>query len=219
MIHFKNISKKFADGKTFVPALHDINFKIKEGEFIAIMGPSGSGKTSILNLIGGLDSPTKGSVFIDQKDISKFPDKELSRYRNNSVGFIFQEFNLEPFLTVKQNILLPTFFGKYGKHKEKYAEELISEVGLSDKRNTHANQLSGGQKQRAAVARALINNPQIILADEPTGNLDKETGKKIIELLKSIHEKRKIILIIATHNEEIAKAADRIIHLKEGHIC
>ena len=188
MIHLKNIYKKFVDGKAVVHALHDVNLEIKKGEFVALTGPSGSGKTSVLNLIGGLDSPTSGTIFIDGKDISKDSDKELSHYRNESVGFVFQEFHLEPFLTVLENVLLPTYFNHHQKTDENRAKELIAEVGISEKSHSRVNQLSGGQKQRTAIARALINNPQIIIADEPTGNLDMATGAKIIDILTKLHK-------------------------------
>lgn len=219
MIQLKNISKKFTDGKSSVEALKNINLEIKDGEFVAIIGPSGSGKTSLLNIIGGLDSPTQGAVFVDKKDISKHSDKELSNYRNRSIGFVFQEFHLEQFFTVLKNVLLPTYFNHHKKDDQIRAKKLIDEVGLKDKTNTHAHQLSGGQKQRTAIARAFINNPKIILADEPTGNLDKETGEKIINLLKSLHKKHGLTLIIATHDKDIAESADRIIELKNGKIC
>lgn len=219
MIQLKNIYKKFVDGKVVVHALHDINLEIKKGEFVALTGPSGSGKTSVLNLIGGLDSPTSGTIFIDQKDISNYTDKELSRYRNESVGFVFQEFHLEPFLTVLENVLLPTYFNHHKKTDEHRAKELISEIGISEKAHSRVNQLSGGQKQRTAIARALINNPQIIIADEPTGNLDVATGGKIIEILGKLHKEHGLTIIIATHDEGIAHRADRIIKIKDGKIC
>lgn len=224
MIQLKNIHKNFSEGATVVGALLGIDVEIKDGEFVAIMGPSGSGKTSILNIIGGLDSPTKGSVFVDGKDISKFSDKELSRYRNKSVGFVFQEFHIEQFMTVEENILLPlTFLNASEKGARETgrqeAKKLIKEVGLEDKINIKAHQLSGGQKQRVAIARALINHPKIILADEPTGNLDEKTGEMILELLKILHKKHNVTLIIATHDEKIAKNADKIINLKNGKIC
>jgi ABC-type lipoprotein export system ATPase subunit len=219
MIHLKNIFKKFVDGKTFVVALHDINLEIKKGEFVTITGQSGSGKTSVLNLIGGLDSPTHGTISINEKDISQYSDKELSQYRNQSVGFVFQEFHLEQFLTVLENVLLPTYFNHQKKDDTNRAKELISEVGLQTKTNARVNQLSGGEKQRTAIARALINSPKIILADEPTGNLDAATGKKIIDILKNLHQKHGITLIIATHDQKIAESADRTIQIKDGKIC
>lgn len=218
MIQLKNISKKFISGKSGTEALININLKIKEGEFVALMGPSGSGKSTLLNLIGGLDTPSEGSILINDKDISEYKDKELSHYRNSIVGFVFQEFHLEPFLSVKQNILLPTYFNHASERENAYAEKLIKEVELANKIDTKITELSGGQKQRTAIARALINHPKIILADEPTGNLDMETGKTIIELLKRLHKIHKVTLIIATHDEAVAKAAEKIIKIIDGQL-
>ena len=214
MIQLKKISKIFISGKAKTNALTDISINIKPGEFIALVGPSGSGKTTLLNIIGGLITPNKGQVLIDKKKISKKSDKKLSEYRNQKVGFIFQEFHLEPLLSVKDNILLPTFFTHNKKSKERQALNLIKEVELTDKTNSQIKDLSGGQKQRVAIARALINNPEIILADEPTGNLDTKTGKTILSLLKKLHKQHKTTLIIATHDQEIAKAANKIIKMK-----
>lgn len=222
MIETQNLSRKFVSGKTALDALIDINLKVEEGELVALVGPSGSGKSTLLNLIGGLDYPTEGAIFINKKDISLYNDKELSAYRNSKVGFIFQEFNLEPFLTVKKNILLPSYFSQNGKGREemeKEADKLIEEVELSAKKHNKVYELSGGQKQRTAIARAFINRPKIVLADEPTGNLDLKTGSTIIELLKESHSKHKTTMIIATHDENIAKAANRIIKIKDGKIC
>lgn len=216
MIQLKNISKKFISGNSSTNAIIEINLTIKEGEFIAIMGPSGSGKSTLLNLIGGLENPTEGSILINEKDISEYKDKELSRYRNNIIGFIFQEFHLEPFLNVKENVLLPTYFNHPSKYDETYAEKLIREVELTNKTDAKTTELSGGQKQRATIARALINHPKIILADEPTGNLDLKTGETIIQLLKDLHKKHKVMLIIATHDHAIAKAAEKIIEIQDG---
>ena len=216
MIELKNISKTFISGKNRNISIQDISLKIKEGEFIALMGPSGSGKSTLLNIIGGLDTATKGELLINKKKISKYKDNELSQYRNKSIGFIFQEFHLENHLSVKNNVLLPTYFNNHSQKNEKYADTLIKEVGLSDKRDQKIIELSGGQKQRTAIARALINEPKIILADEPTGNLDSTTSKKIIELLKKLHKKHKSTIIIATHDNEIAKIAKRIIKIKDG---
>lgn len=216
MIQLKNISKKFVSGKSATNALFDINLNIQEGQFIALMGPSGSGKSTLLNLIGGLDTPSEGSIFVGEKDISEYSDKELSRYRNHTVGFVFQEFHLESFLSVKNNVLLPTYFNHSGKHDEVYAEKLIKEVELSNKIESKINELSGGQKQRTAIARALINKPKIILADEPTGNLDLKTGQTIIDLLKKLQKVHNITLIIATHDPLVAKAAGKIIEIRDG---
>lgn len=218
MIELKNISKKFLSGKTQVEALLNINLKIAEGEFLALMGPSGSGKSTLLNLIGGLDLPTEGEIHFHNKDISNYSDKDLSKYRNTYIGFIFQEFNLEPSLSVKNNVLLPTYFNHAKESDEKYAEKLIEEVELSNKASALVTELSGGQKQRTAIARALINKPKIILADEPTGNLDLKTGENILKLLKELHKIHKITLIIATHDKNIAQAAERIVELKDGKI-
>ena len=182
------------------------------------MGPSGSGKSTLLNLIGGLDTPSEGSIFVEGKDISELNDKELSKYRNNTIGFVFQEFHLEPFLSVKNNVLLPTYFNHPSKHDEVYAEKLIKEVELSNKIDSKINELSGGQKQRSAIARALINKPKIILADEPTGNLDLKTGQTIIDLLKKLQKTHNITLIIATHDPLVAKAAEKIIEIRDGQV-
>lgn len=216
MIKLKNISKKFVSGKSSTNALLDVNLDIKEGQFIALMGPSGSGKSTLLNLIGGLDVPSEGSIFIGDKDISEYSDKELSKYRNHTIGFVFQEFHLEPFMSVKDNVLLPTYFNHQEKYDEHYAEKLIKEVELSNKIDNKINELSGGQKQRTAIARALINKPKIILADEPTGNLDLKTGQTIIDLLKKLQKAHNITLIIATHDPLVAKAAERIIRVEDG---
>ncbi len=218
MIQLKNISKKFVSGKSSTNALSDINLDIKEGQCIALMGPSGSGKSTLLNLIGGLDTPSEGSIFVEGKDIASYKDKKLSQYRNHTIGFIFQEFHLEPFMTVKNNVLLPTYFNHPSKHDEIYAEKLIKEVDLGNKIDSKINELSGGQKQRTAIARALINKPKIILADEPTGSLDLKTGQTIIDLLKKLQKIHNITLIIATHDPLIAKAAEKIINVEDGHL-
>lgn len=218
MIILKNITKDFNSGKSSFKALKDINLEIKKGEFVAIIGPSGSGKTTLLNIIGGLDTPTKGEVLFNKKNISSFDDDKLSKYRNSFVGFIFQEFHLDPHLTVKENVLLPTFFNHKSKKDELNAEKLIKEVKLWSKMNSKTSELSGGEKQRTAIARALINNPQIIIADEPTGNLDTSTGETIIALLKNLHKSHNITLIVATHDQKIAKLAKKIIKISAGEI-
>lgn len=218
MIKIEHISKKFLAGKSSTEALVNINLEIKEGEFLAIIGPSGSGKSTLLNIIGGLDLPDEGQVIFNNRKISDYDDNELSRYRNEFIGFVFQEFHLEPFLDLKQNVLLPTYFSKNFKSSEEYAIKLIHEVDLSPKINSKINELSGGQKQRTAIARALINRPKIIIADEPTGNLDLKTGENIINLLKDLHELHKTTLIIATHDEKIAKAAERVVKIEDGHL-
>jgi ABC-type lipoprotein export system ATPase subunit len=218
MIKIKDVSKKFVSGKSENFALIGVNLEIEEGEFVAITGPSGSGKSTLLNIIGGLDNPSKGSVFVNNKDISLYKDRQLSEYRNKNIGIIFQEFYLEPSLTVKENILLPTYFNNDEKDPT-LADKLIHEVDLLGKTNSSVNELSGGQKQRVAIARALINSPTIILADEPTGNLDSKTGEKIITLLKRLHKDHKVTLVVATHDENIANSANRIIKIEDGKLC
>ena len=200
-------------------ALENINLEIKEGEFIALVGPSGSGKSTLLHLIGGLDTPTKGTIIINTKDLSLLNDNDLSKYRNENVGFVFQEFYLESELSALRNILIPSLFNHHSKDDQNRATKLLKEVELSEKINSPVNELSGGQKQRVAIARALMNNPAIIIADEPTGNLDSKTGEKIIKLLKKLHKEHGITILIATHDESIAKAADKIIKIEDGQLC
>lgn len=218
MIKLKHVSKRFLTGKTTTQAVKNVSFDIKAGEFIALVGPSGSGKSTLLHLIGGLDTPSEGEIYFNNTNLNLLSDKELSIYRNKHIGFIFQEFHLENFLSVRQNVMLPTFFQK-GKFKEPdRAERLLSEVGLLGKIKSKITELSGGQKQRTAIARALILKPKLIVADEPTGNLDLKTGSIIIDLLKKLHKKNNTTLIIATHDDNIAKAADRIIKIQDGHL-
>ncbi len=219
MIKLENVYKRYNQGLDFFESLSNINLEIKENEFISIVGPSGSGKSTLLNIIGGLDTISDGKVLIKNKDISTFSDEMLSLYRNKEVGFVFQEFCLEPFLTVYENILLPTHFSKNkNRQTEIYADKLINEVGLLSKKNAKISELSGGQKQRVAIARSLINSPKILLADEPTGNLDTQTGDTILKLLQDLHKTHKTTLIIATHDQEIAKKSVRLIKIKDGKI-
>lgn len=218
MITLQNLNKVFRQNGTRIKALNNVSLTIKDGEFVAITGPSGSGKTTLLNIIGGLDRPSEGEVFINKKKINKLKDKEISAYRNHEVGFVFQEFYLEPFLSVSENILLPTFFSKNKIDKKPLLYSLLEEVSLKNRSSAPAKSLSGGGKQRVAIARALINTPKIILADEPTGNLDQATGKKIITLLKRLHKKHHATLIIATHDPLVSKSAERIIRIKDGKI-
>ncbi len=219
MIKIKNISKRFVNGKSLTIALKDINLEIQEGDFLAIVGPSGSGKSTLLNLIGGLDTASEGSISIHNKDISTFKDKQLSKYRNHDIGFVFQEFHLEANLTVQENILLPSYFNSPNKNIKNRAKKLIREVELESKADSKINELSGGQKQRVAIARALINKPMIFLADEPTGNLDEKTGQTIIDLLNQLHKTHNTTLIIATHDKKIANAAQKTIKILDGKLC
>lgn len=219
VIELRNVSKIYKLGKIDVPALRGINLKIYKGEFIAIQGASGSGKSTLLNLIGCLDRPTSGYIFLDGKDISKMDENELAGIRGKKIGFIFQAFNLIGTLNAMENIMLPMRFQGVGEESGKRkAKELLKLVDLEDRIYHKPSELSGGEAQRVAIARALANNPEIILADEPTGNLDSRTGKDIIQLLKKINKQKSTTLIVVTHDAEIAKEAKRIIHLHDGKI-
>jgi len=212
----KNVTKIYKTGDEDTVALDKISLEIQQGEFVAIMGPSGSGKSSLMHIIGLLDTSTSGSYCLNNQDVSKLTSAKQAEIRNNEIGFVFQQFNLLPRTSVTDNILLPTIYGKI-ENPEKRANELADEVGLGDKKHNKSNQLSGGQIQRVAVARALVMNPSIILADEPTGNLDTKTSAEIMNLFKEINKKGATIVLI-THEEDIAKYADRIIHLRDGKI-
>ena len=216
MIELKNIVKKYKSQTV----LEIENLRFNEDEFVAIVGASGSGKSTLLNLIGGLDKPTSGEVLFDGENISKFNDRKLSKFRGQKIGFIFQFFYLQPFLTVLQNIEVAGFPAKIKPKERRFrAKKLASVVGLKDKMNSFPRELSGGQIQRVAIARSLINSPEILLADEPTGNLDSENSDRVIEMLELIQKQTEMTLIVVTHNEQIAARADRIIRLKDGKIC
>ncbi len=220
MIVLKNVYKEYKlDGEIFT-ALKDINLKINEGEFTSIVGPSGCGKSTLMHLIGILDTPTRGTISIFDKDISKLSDDELSKLRNEFVGFIFQQFNLINKLTILENILLPTIYNRNGFDFDPKirALDLMERFGIATKAKSFPNKLSGGQQQRVAIARALINKPKLILADEPTGNLDSKTGAKIMELLKELNNKDKITVVIVTHDNNIAQSAKREIRMLDGEI-
>lgn len=216
VIELKKISKIYKTGDTNTAALREIDLEIKKGDFVAIMGPSGSGKSSLMHIIGLLDTSTKGTYNLDGKDVSKLSKKKQANIRNEEIGFVFQQFNLLPRTTVMDNVLLPTIYGFLADPKER-AKKLIEEVGLKDRIHNKSNQLSGGQVQRVAIARALVMNPSIILADEPTGNLDTKTSKEIMSLFQEINKKGATIVLI-THEEDIAKYASRIIRLRDGKI-
>ncbi len=218
MISVKNISKKFGRGTNLLSALDDVSFNVEDGEFVVILGQSGSGKSTILNLIGCIDSPTSGTILVDGVDVTKMSSKQLCEYRNKNIGFVFQSFYLEPAYSVTDNILLPlTIAGAKRQIKDAKAKELLEKLNLTDKANAKTSTLSGGQKQRVAIARALVNDPKIILADEPTGNLDSASGAEVIEILKEICKSGKTVVMV-THNEEQASGADHIIRLKDGKI-
>lgn len=218
MIEVKNVSKTYQMGKEVVTALNNVTVKINDGEFVAIVGPSGSGKSTLMHLVGGLDTPTSGSVFVDGKDISKFKDKEMSKYRNQTIGFVFQAFNLENTQTALENVMMPLIFaGMSSKERKEKAKKSLELVGLADKIKHKPNEMSGGQRQRVSIARALVNEPQIIFADEPTGNLDSKNGELIMKLLNDLNKKGYTIIMV-THNEEEAKKANRKITIKDGEI-
>lgn len=217
ILRVENLNKIYGKKEAQVQAVRNMSFNVCSGEFIAIIGASGSGKSTLLNLIGGIDSPTNGKIIIDGQDIDKLNDDKLSSLRRNKIGFIFQSYNLIPVLTVEENIKMPILLDD-NKVDNKYIDELISFLGLSDRKNHLPNELSGGQQQRVSIARALANNPSIILADEPTGNLDKQNGKEVMELLTETVKKYSKTLILITHDMEIAKLAHRIIHIEDGKI-
>ncbi|MFR3498972.1 MAG: ABC transporter ATP-binding protein [Paraclostridium bifermentans] len=212
-----NLSKTYGNKESKVNALNNVNINIEKGEFVAIIGPSGSGKSTLLHLLGGLEKISSGSIKVNGKDISKLKDIELAEYRRKEVGFVFQQYNLIPVLNVEENIELPLMLGN-DDIDEIYISELIDVLGLKDRKNHLPSQLSGGQQQRVAIGRALSTKPSIILADEPTGNLDSKTTDEVMELLKKSIRKFKQTLIVITHDINIAKKADRIINIVDGTI-
>lgn len=219
MIEFKNVSRKYTLGGETIHALNNVSLNIAEGSFVAIMGPSGSGKSTFLNMIGGLDKPDKGSIFVNKTDLNKLRDKKLAAYRNQVVGFVFQNFNLQSIYTALENVMLPLYFSKKNhKNKKEHAATALKIVGLEKRVKNKPGQLSGGEQQRVAIARALVGEPQILLTDEPTGNLDSKNGKIIMELLKDLNKQKNITIIMVTHDMEMAKYADRVIKLKDGKI-
>lgn len=212
-----DLVKTYGEGDTCVHALRGVNFTVDKGEFVAIVGTSGSGKSTLLHMLGGLDNPTSGTVTIDGKELGNMKDEERTIFRRRKIGFIFQSFNLVPVLSVYENIVLPVELDG-GKVDASYVEEIIHTLGLDEKVNAYPNQLSGGQQQRVAIARALAAAPSIILADEPTGNLDSKTSQDVLGLLKVIGERFGQTIVMITHNEEIAQMADRIIRIEDGQI-
>ena len=212
-----DLKKTYGKGETAVNALNGINLKIENGEFTAIVGSSGSGKSTLLHMLGGLDRPTSGKVFVDGKDIFSLGDEELTVFRRRKTGFVFQSYNLVPVLSVYENIVLPIQLDG-GRIDRKYMDEVIDTLGLGSKLNSFPNQLSGGQQQRVAIARALGAKPAIILADEPTGNLDSRTSQDVLGLLKISGERFSQTIVMITHNEEIAQTADRIIRIEDGRV-
>ena len=215
LLEVQALSKTYGSGETAVHALKNVSFSVPKGEFVAVVGESGSGKSTLLNMIGALDTPTSGKVIIDGKDIFSMNDRKLTVFRRRNIGFIFQAFNLVPELTVEQNIIFPMLLD-YQKPDKKYLEELLSVLNLKERRNHLPGQLSGGQQQRVAIGRALITRPSLILADEPTGNLDSRNSSEVIALLKEASKKYEQTIIMITHNRSIAQTADRVLQVSDG---
>ena len=221
VVELKDIYKIYCMGSVCVNALNGVDLKINNGEFVAIMGPSGSGKSTMMHIIGALDLPSKGKVFLGGTDVSNLEEDDLAKIRGQKIGFVFQDFNLIPTLTALENVMLPMLFQDYSNKsielQEKHCKALLSLVGLGERVNHKPTELSGGQQQRVAIARSLVNDPEIILADEPTGALDSKSSEEIMDLLKDLNKKGKTVIII-THDKTVAKAAKRNINLKDGKI-
>ena len=219
IIKLENVWKVYQLGKVEVPALRGISLEINRGSFVSIMGPSGSGKSTLLNMVGCLDFPTKGRVFLGGKDISLLSENELAQLRGKTVGFVFQDFNLLPHLTAVENVMLPMIFQNTPLEKRKSkAEQLLDDVELEERISHQPAELSGGERQRVAIARAFANDPEVVIADEPTGNLDSGTGKKIMEILKKFHQKEKKTIVVVTHDPMIADYSKQIVNIKDGQI-
>ena len=215
LLEVKSISKTYGSGEAAVHALKDVSFSVPKGEFIAVVGESGSGKSTLLNMLGALDTPSSGKVFIDGNDIFKMKESQLTVFRRRNIGFIFQAFNLIPELTVEQNIIFPVLLD-YQKPNTEHLEELLTVLGLKERRDHLPSQLSGGQQQRVAIGRALLTHPSLILADEPTGNLDSQNSSEVIALLKSAARNYKQTIVMITHSPSIARSADRMLKVSDG---
>lgn len=217
IVRVENLSKIYGSGENLVKAIDDVNLKIEKGEFIAIVGPSGSGKSTLLHLLGGVDNPSSGKIFIEGNDISKYSSKELALFRRRKVGLIYQFYNLIPNLTVRHNIELPIKLDKR-KINDEALLDIVRKLGIEDKLDSFPSELSGGQQQRVAIARSLIYSPSLVLADEPTGNLDRENSREIIEILKYFNRTLKQTIIVITHDESIALEAERVITIVDGKV-
>ena len=220
IIEINHVWKIYQIGEVKVEALRGLNMNIKKGEFVAVMGPSGSGKSTAVNMLGCLDIPSKGEVLLKGKNIARMSESQLAQVRGRTIGFVFQTFNLIPTLTAKENVMLPMIFqGTSQKARDARGIRLLGLVGLSDRMHHKPTELSGGQQQRVAIARSLANDPELILADEPTGNLDSKSSKAIMDLLKTLHKKEKKTIVMVTHDKQTTKYADRIITLKDGAVA
>lgn len=216
MMVIDQLKKIYRMGEVQVEALRGVSFKVKSGEFVAIMGPSGSGKSTLMHIIGCLDYPSAGKYLLEGEDIRGLDDNQLALFRNQKIGFVFQQFNLLPRATILRNVELPLNYSKTNyKNKKRLATQALEKVGLGDRLNHRPNEISGGEKQRVAIARALVNHPSIVLADEPTGNLDSKTGQDIMKIINKLHDDGNTIILV-THEQEIAQYAQRVIHLKDG---
>ena len=217
LIRVKDLHKDYGSGEALTSVLHGLNFEIEKGEFVSIMGPSGSGKSTLMHILGLLDSPSKGQYFLEGKNVTHLDDDSLAKLRNEEIGFIFQSFNLLPRTTVLENVKLPLIYSNEKIDHDKRAEEVLKSVGLSHRLHYYTNQISGGEKQRVAIARALVNNPSVIFADEPTGNLDSKSGTQIMEILQKLNDEGNTIILV-THETYTAEHAKRIIKIMDGKI-
>lgn len=217
ILDVKNLSKVYGKGDTMVKALDDVSFSVEQGEFVAIIGPSGSGKSTLLHILGGVDTPTSGNVIINNTDISTLDETALAVFRRRQIGLVYQFYNLIPILTVEENLTLPLLLDGR-KPDKRQVDDLIDKLGLKHRLTHLPNQLSGGQQQRVSIGRALVNNPALMLADEPTGNLDSENSKEVVSLLRHFNKEYKQTIIIITHDEKIALSADRVIAIEDGKI-
>ena len=218
ILELQNIFKDYVQDKMIVPVLKDISLQVEEGEYLAIMGPSGSGKTTLMNILGCLDMPTSGTYILDDKPVSSLSEKELTKVRRNTIGFVFQSFQLMPRESALDNVALPLIYaGRSKKERVDMAVTALEKVGLADRAAFKPTQLSGGQKQRVAIARAMVNNPKILLADEPTGALDQKSGEQVLELFKQLNEEG-VTIIMITHDIKVAQKAKRIVHIIDGEV-